>query len=161
MKLPSPQIASVAALTVISVATAGQADTLRSTLSFNNAIQEPAPEQPADGVAVMYPVTLSGGDLDGCTADIEESLFPRDEGAWGIFEIAVEVGCGDGSFAFTSSGAWDSAGFHGAGHVVEGSGSGRFEDISGRIAQIGGALAPGSESGTLDVRYELLVDRAE
>ena len=42
--------------------------------------QKPAAEQPADGVAVTYPLAYAGGDLDGCTAEVAEKLYPRDEG---------------------------------------------------------------------------------
>ena len=107
---------------------------------------------------LTYPVTLTGGDLDGCTAQIIESLFPREEGAWGIFQVSGDVACSGGGFAFTSSGAWDGNGFHGAGSVAEGSGS--YEGLAGRVAQIGGSLVPAAEAGTFDVSYELLVDRA-
>jgi hypothetical protein len=44
--------------------------------------------------------------------------------------------------------------------VVTGSGSGDFEGLSGRIAQIGASIAPGEEADTLDISYDLVVDRA-
>ena len=144
----------------ILAATPAAAETLRAKVAFNTAIQQKTAEQPADGVSVAYPVTLSSGELDGCTVQIVKSLYPRDEGAWGVFQVAGDVACDDGGFAFASSGAWDGNGFHGAGQVADGSGSGAFEGLSGRVAQIGGSLVPAAASGTLDVGYELLVDRA-
>jgi hypothetical protein len=66
---------------------------------------------------------------------------------------------GDG-FAYDSSGAWDSKGFRAAGSIVDGSGSGRFANAKGRVAQLGGTLAPTS-GGTADVSFELVVDTVE
>jgi hypothetical protein len=149
----------ISVVPLILAAASAHAETMRSNVALNSAIQTPSAEQPADGVAVDYPVTLSGGELDGCEAQIAESLFPRDDGAWGIFAIEVEVTCDGGSFRFMSSGAWDGNGFHGAGRVVEDSGTGIYEGLSGRIAQIGGQVVPAAAEGTLDVSYELLVDR--
>ena len=108
-----------------------------------------------------YPVILSGGELDGCRAQIAESVFPRDNGSWGVFQVEADVVCERGAFRFTSSGSWDGNGFHGAGRVYEGSGAGDFEDINGRVAQIGGKLVPAATDGTFDVGYELLVDRTD
>lgn len=136
------------------------AETLRTRVAFNTAIQQKIAEQPADGVSLAYAVTLAGGELDGCTVQIIESLYPRDEGAWGVFDVAGDVACDGGGFRFASSGAWDGNGFHGAGSVADGSGSGTYEGLSGRVAQIGGSLVPAAASGTFDVSYELLVDRA-
>ena len=114
-----------------------------------------AAEQPADGIAVTYPATYTGA-LDGCTAEVAENLYPRDEGSWGIYEVAADVTCGDGGFAFTSTGSWDAKGFHGAGRVTDGSGTGSYADLAGRVAQ-SGAVAPG-ENETMDISYELLID---
>jgi hypothetical protein len=134
------------------------AETLRSETTFNTGAQKPAAQQPADGVAVTYPVAYSGGDLDGCTAEVAENLYPRDEGSWGIYEVAADVTCADGGFAFTSSGSWDSKGFHGAGRVTEGSGTGSYEGLAGRIAQSGGFVPAAND--TSDISYEILIDRA-
>ena len=114
------------------------ADTVKSSVAFNNGIGEATASQPDGGMEVAYQVTLEGGELDGCTVDIVEALHGRDEGAWGIFDIAGDVSCADGGFAYTSSGAWDGNGFHAAGEIVDGSGHGEFEGIDGRVAQLGG-----------------------
>jgi hypothetical protein len=96
-------------------------------------------------------------DLDGCTVDIVEALYGRDEGAWGIFDIAGDVKCDRGAFAYTSSGAWDGNGFHAAGDIEDGSGSGDFEGIKGRVAQLGGGAADAG-NGTFDISYDLVFD---
>ncbi len=150
-------VAIVALLTV----TPASADALRSNVAFNTGIRENTADQPANGVKVAYQVALKGGDLDGCTVDIVEALYGRDEGSWGIFDIAGDVTCAGGGFAYTSAGAWDGNGFHAAGDIKDGSGSGDFEGIAGRIAQLGGAAAAAAADGTLDISYELVVDRAD
>ena len=144
--------AAIAALTTIGSASA---ETLRSNVAFNNGIGVKTANQPANGTEVAYQITLQGGDLDGCTVDIVESLYGRDEGAWGIFDIAGTVTCAGGGFAYTSSGAWDGNGFHAAGNIK--SGDGDFQNISGRVAQLGGAAADAG-NGTLDVSYSLVFD---
>jgi hypothetical protein len=136
------------------------ADTLRSGVAFNNGIGEKTANQPADGVEVAYQITLKGGELDGCTVDIVEVLRGREEGAWGIFDIAGDVKCANGGFAYTSSGAWDGNGFHAAGAIEDGSGSGDFEGISGRVAQLNGGGADAG-NGTFDISYDLMFDTAE
>jgi hypothetical protein len=136
------------------------ADTLKSGVAFNTGIGEKTADQPMDGVEVAYQITLQGGDLDGCTVDIVESLHGRDEGAWGIFDIAGDVSCDRGGFSYTSSGAWDGNGFHAAGEIEEGSGSGDFEGISGRVAQLGGGGANAGD-GTTDISYDLVFDTVE
>lgn len=156
MPIPSKAIGLV--VVALIAGTAG-AETMRSQVSFNTAVQQKAPAQPPDGIAVTYPVAFSGGELDGCTAQIAESLFPRDNGSWGIFQVAADVVCAVGAFGFTSSGSWDGTGFHGAGLVTERSGTGKFDGLTGRVAQIGGRLVPANTGGTFDIGYELLVDR--
>jgi hypothetical protein len=141
-------------------ATPTWADTLRSEVSFNTGIGEQTANQPADGVQVSYQITLNGGDLDACTVDIVESLYGRDDGAWGIFDIEGHVTCERGTFSYTSSGAWDGNGFHAAGVIVEGSGTGDFEGISGRVAQLSGGSADAG-NGTLDISYELVIETKE
>ena len=96
-------------------ATPAAADTLKSGVAFNNGIGKKTATQPANGVEVAYQITLQGGDLDGCTVDVVEQLYGRDEGGWGIFDIAGDVKCDRGGFSYTSSGAWDGNGFHAAG----------------------------------------------
>jgi hypothetical protein len=160
MAMRSRPVTATIALVVFLAGGSSSADSLRSRVAFNTAIQQRATEQPLDGVAMHYPVTLVGGELDGCEVQIAESLFPRDEGSWGIFQVVGDVECGRGGFAFTSSGAWDGQGFHGAGLVTEGTGTGLYEGLAGRVAQIGGALTPAGTAGAFDVRYDLLVDRA-
>ena len=135
------------------------ADSMRSNVAFNNGIGEKTDNQPDGGVEVAYKITLDGGDLAGCTVDIVEQLYGREEGAWGIFDIAGDVACDAGGFSYTSSGSWDGNGFHAAGHIVDGSGSGDFEGIAGRIAQIGGGGSDAGD-GTFDIAYELIVDKA-
>ncbi len=136
------------------------ADVLRSSVEFNNAIGEETENQPADGMEVAYQVTLEGGDLDGCTVDIVEVLLPRDEGAWGLFDIQGDVSCDEGGFSYTSSGAWDGNGFHAAGDIESGSGSGEFEGISGRVAQLGGSAADAGDGGFI-ISYDLVFDTQE
>jgi Protein of unknown function (DUF3224) len=132
------------------------AETLRATTTFNTSIQQKAEVQPADGMAVTYPVTYAGG-LEGCTAAVAESLYPKDGGDWGIYEVAADVTCPDGGFAFTSTGAWDAKGFHGTGSVTEGSGTGSYASLAGRLAQ-SGSLAPAAND-SMDLSYELMIDR--
>lgn len=140
--------------------TPASAEVLRSGVAFNNAIGEQTANQPADGMEVAYQITLEGGDLDGCTVEIVEVLLPRDEGAWGLFDIQGDVSCDDGGFSYTSSGAWDGNGFHAAGDIESGSGSGQFEGVSGRVAQLGGGAADAGD-GSLDISYELVFDTEE
>ena len=138
-------------------ATPASAGTLKSDVAFNNGIGEKTASQPANGVEVSYQITLQGGDLDGCTVDIVESLYGRDEGAWGIFDIAGDVKCDRGGFSYSSSGAWDGKGFHAAGAIEDGSGSGEFEGISGRVGQLNGGGADAG-NGTFDISYDLVFD---
>ena len=138
-------------------ATPAAADTLKSGVAFNNGIGKKTATQPADGVEVAYQITLQGGDLDGCAVDVVEQLYGREEGAWGIFDIAGDVKCERGGFAYTSSGAWDGNGFHAAGAIEEGSGSGDFEGISGRVAQLNGGGADAGNN-TTDISYDLVFD---
>ena len=150
----------VAAFAALMITTSASAEALRSKVAFNTGIGEKTANQPASGVKVAYQVKLQGGELDGCTIDIIESMYGRDEGSWGIFNIAGDVSCTSGAFAYTSSGAWDGNGFHAAGNIKEGSGRGDFEGIAGRIAQLGGAAAAAAAGdGTLDVSYEFVVDK--
>ncbi|MEW8525591.1 MAG: hypothetical protein AB2552_21355 [Candidatus Thiodiazotropha endolucinida] len=150
----------VSAIAALLITTSASAEAWRSKVAFNNGIGEKTADQPANGLKVAYQVKLQGGELDGCTVDIIESLYGRDEGSWGIFDIAGDVSCIGGGFAYTSSGAWDGNGFHASGDIKEGSGRGDFEDIAGRIAQLGGAAAAAAAGdGTLDVSYELVVDK--
>ena len=125
-----------AAIAAMIAATPASADTLKSGVAFNNGIGKKTATQPADGVEVAYQITLQGGDLDGCTVDVVEQLYGRDEGGWGIFDIAGDVKCDSGNFSYTSSGAWDGKGFHAAGDIKDGSGSGDFKGVSGRVAQL-------------------------
>jgi hypothetical protein len=148
------------AIAVMMATVPASAETLRSAVAFNNGIGEKTATQPADGVEVAYQITLNGGDLDGCKIDIVEQLRPRDEGAWGLFDIAGDVTCDDGGFSYTSSGAWDGNGFHAAGDLVDGSGSGKFEDVSGRVAQLKGGGADAGD-GTANISYDLVIDTPE
>ncbi|MGH6914639.1 MAG: hypothetical protein ACREH3_13155 [Geminicoccales bacterium] len=136
------------------------AEALRSNVAFNNGIGAKTATQPADGVEVAYQITLEGGDLDGCTVDVVEQLRPRDEGAWGLFDIKGDLACADGGFSYTSSGAWDGNGFHAAGDIVDGSGSGKFETVAGRVAQLKGGGADAGD-GTANISYELVFDTSE
>jgi hypothetical protein len=154
-----PAFLCTVAIAAVIAAAPASADSLKSAVAFNNGIGEKTADQPADGVEVSYQITLEGGDLDGCTVDIVEQLFGRDEGAWGIFDIAGDVKCDRGGFSYTSSGAWDGNGFHAAGEIEDGSGSGEFEGISGRVAQLGGAGSDAGD-GTFDISYDLVLDTA-
>jgi hypothetical protein len=147
-------VASIATALVVAPA---WADTLKSNVAFNTGIGEKTDSQPSNGVQVAYQITLTGGELDGCTVDVVESLYGREEGAWGIFDIAGDVTCDGGGFSYTSSGSWDGKGFHAAGHIEEGSGSGDFEGVSGRVAQLGGGGADAG-NGTFDISYEIVFD---
>jgi hypothetical protein len=151
-------LCAAAALAMIAAAPA-YGDTLKSGVAFNNGTAEKTASQPVDGVQVSYQIALKGGDLDGCTVDVVESLFGRDDGAWGIFDIAGDVKCDRGGFSYTSSGAWDGNGFHAAGEIEDGSGSGEFEGSSGRVAQLGGGAADAGD-GTFDISYDLVFDAA-
>src|SRR4051812_7476751 len=146
---------SAAAVLALIGAPPATAKTMRSNVSFNNGIGKKTANQPSDGVQVAYQIALKGGDLDGCTVDVVETLHPRENGAWGIFDIAGDTKCSGGAFSYTSSGAWDGKGFHAAGTITHGSGS--FDGAKGRVAQLGGAVAPAA-NGTGDVSYQLVVD---
>ncbi|MGH1479685.1 MAG: hypothetical protein ACRBM6_13375 [Geminicoccales bacterium] len=135
------------------------AEALKTKVSFNNGIGKEAADQPPSGKTVGYQITLAEGDLEGCTIDVIESLYGREEGAWGIFDIAGDVTCANGGFAYTSSGAWDGNGFHAAGVIEDGSGTGEFEGLAGRIAQVNGSGSDAGD-GTFDIAYELVVDKA-
>ncbi len=149
------------ALAAALAAPPASAKTLRSNVAFNTGIGKKTASQPMNGVQVAYQITLKGGDLDGCKVDVIEDLHPRNEGAWGIFDIAGKVNCADGGgFAYTSSGSWDGKGFHAAGTIVDGSGTGRFQGAKGRVAQLGGAGSSKGD-GTNDIAYELVVDTVE
>jgi hypothetical protein len=148
------------AIAAILISAPATADVMRSGAAFNNGIGQKTADQPADGVEVSYQITLQGGDLDGCVVDVVESLYPRDDGAWGIFDIAGDVTCDRGSFAYDSSGAWDGNGFHAAGDIASCSGSGAFEGISGRVAQLNGAGKDAGD-GTFDLSYDLVFDTTE
>ena len=100
---------------ILVAATPSLAEPMRSKVAFNTGVQKPAANQPAGGMAVTWDVKLSGGELDGCTANLLDHLFPRDNGSWGIFELEGNVACDKGTFKFTTTGAWDKNGFHGAG----------------------------------------------
>jgi hypothetical protein len=145
------------AIALMMAAAPTSADTLKSGVAFNNGIGQKTASQPVDGVKVTYQITLQGGDLDGCTVDVVEQLRPREEGAWGLFDIKGDLTCDAGGFAYTSSGAWDGNGFHAAGDIVEGSGSGQFQDLSGRVAQLKGGGADAGD-GTANISYDLVFD---
>lgn len=156
---PGRSVICAAGIVAIMGAAPACADTFKSGVAFNNGIGEKTANQPADGVEVAYQVPLDGGELDGCSVEIVEVLVPRDEGAWGFFDIQGDVKCDRGGFSYTSAGAWDGNGFHAVGDIEEGSGSGDFESISGRVAQLGGGAADAGD-GTLNISYDLVFDTA-
>ena len=90
---------------LLAAAAPTMAETLRSKVAFNTATQKPAASQPAGGHAMTWDVKLSGGELDGCTASFAETLFPRDNMSWGIFELEGSVACDKGRSVFTSTGS--------------------------------------------------------
>ena len=153
-------LAAAAAVLVIAATSSGHAETLRSNVAFNTSIGQMTADQPANGHQVSFQITLKGGDLDGCTVDVVESLYGREDGAWGIFDIAGDLKCERGGFSYTSSGAWDGNGFHAAGTIEEGSGSGDFEGVSGRVASLSGGAKP-TEGGGADISYEIVFDTNE
>jgi hypothetical protein len=157
---PRHALLCTAAIAAMVTAAPVSADGLKSGVAFNNGIGKKTATQPADGVEVAYQIMLKGGDLDGCTVDVVEQLYGREEGAWGIFDIAGDVNCDRGGFAYTSSGAWDGNGFHAAGEIEDGSGSGDFEGITGRVAQLKGAGADAGD-GTFNISYDLVFDAAK
>ena len=142
---------------ILGFASPAGAEAMKSKVSFNNSIGKEHGKQPAGGKTVAYQITLKGGELDGCTVDVVESLFGRDEGAWGIFDIKGDVKCSGGGFTYMSSGAWDGNGFHAAGDIKDGSGTGKFKGIKGRIAQLGGGASK-ADGGGMNISYELVVD---
>ncbi len=158
--MQTKDIASAAAIVVLVAVTPASAEELRSDVAFNTGMGEKTANQPSNGVKVAYQVKLKGGDLDGCTVDIVEALYGRDDGKWGIFDIAGDVTCSGGKFAYTTSGAWDGNGFHASGNIKDGSGSGKFEGIAGRVAQLGGGAADAGD-GTSNISYKLVVDKFE
>jgi hypothetical protein len=160
MMHPTYAMISAAAITVMMTAAPASANTLKSSVAFNTGIGEKTASQPADGVEDAYQITMKGGDLDGCTVDVVEALRPREEGAWGFFDIQGDVTCDRGGFSYTSAGAWDGNGFHASGMIEDGSGSGEFEGVSGRVAQLNGGGASAGD-GTTDISYDLLFDTAE
>ena len=146
---------------IFAAATPTMAETMRSKVAFNTAIQKSAASQPEGGHAMTWDVKLSGGELDGCTASFAESLFPRDNMSWGIFQLEASVACDKGTFRFTSTGSWGKNGFHGAGVISEGGRSGEFSQAVGRVAMIDGSVVPAATAGTFDASYELIVDRTD
>ncbi len=153
-------LTSAAAVAILLAATAASAQGMRANVAFNNGMAQKTADQPPNGVKVAYKVTLKGGTLDGCTVDIVESLYGRDEGKWGIFDIAGDVTCKGGGFAYTTSGAWDGNGFHAAGAIKDGSGTGDYKGRAGRIVQLNGGSTKAAD-GTFDISYELVVDKAD
>jgi hypothetical protein len=139
------------------LAPAAVAETSESTVSFNTSAQTPAAQQPAGGSAFTYPMMFSGGALDGCKGNVAETLYGRDEGAWGVYRVETEVTCDDGGFSYISSGAWDENGFKGGGPITDGSGTGRFEGIAGPIAQLDGTVKPAADN-TMDIEFRMLID---
>ncbi len=146
---------------MFAAAAPAMAETLRTKVAFNTAIQKPAASQPEGGHAMTWDVKLSGGELDGCTASFAESLFPRDNMSWGIFQLEASVACDKGAFKFTSTGSWGKNGFHGAGAISEDGRSGEFAQAQGRVAMIDGTVMPAAAAGTFDAAYELIVERTD
>lgn len=149
--------ATLAAVVAVFVPPTADAEPMKSTVSFNNEIGKKTADQPVDGVQVSYEVPLTGGELDGCRVALVESLYGRDDGAWGIFDIDGDVNCERGEFSYTSSGAWNGDRFHAAGSIIEGSGSGDFKHIKGRVAQLNGHISP-QDNDTAHISYDFVVD---
>lgn len=151
-------LSSIISIAAVVFAPPAMAQAMKSKVAFNNSIGKKTGDQPAGGMTVSYQVTLSGGELDGCTVDIVESLYGREQGSWGVFDIKGDVQCSGDGFSYTSSGAWDGKGFHAAGTITDGSGTGKFKDIGGRVAQLGGGASK-ADTGGFNISYELVVDR--
>jgi hypothetical protein len=146
---------------LLAAASPAMAEVLRSKVAFNTAVQKPAASQPADGYAVTWNVTLSGGELDGCTASFIDSLFPRDNMSWGIFELEASVACDKGAFKYSATGSWGKNGFHGAGFISNEGRSGEFSQAEGRVAMIDGTVVPAATAGTFDAAYDLIIERTD
>jgi hypothetical protein len=147
-----PLIGSIMGLAVVSPASAAM---MRASVAFNNGIGTKTATQPDGGVEVTYQITLKGGELDGCTVAIVEQLYPREDGAWDTFFIDGDVTCTHATLAYASAGSWDGAALHAAGTIK--GGTGRFDGVKGRVAQIGGGAKPAGD-GTADIFYDLLID---
>jgi hypothetical protein len=152
---------SCAVFAILAASAPAMAEILRSKVAFNTAVQKPAASQPAGGHAMTWDVKLSGGELDGCTASFAETLYPRDNMSWGIYEIQGNVACDKGAFKFTATGSWGKNGFHGAGVISEDGRSGEFAQAEGRVAMIDGTVVPAATAGTFDASYELIVERTD
>ena len=146
---------------ILTAAAPAMAETLRSKVAFNTSVQKPAASQPEGGHAMTWDVKLSGGELDGCTASFAETLYPRDNMSWGIFDMEASVACDRGAFRFTSTGSWGKNGFHGAGAISEAGRSGEFAQAVGRVAMIDGTVMPAATAGTFDAAYDLIVERTD
>ncbi len=146
------------ALTALAAGPAAS-EVLRSRVVFNTGVMQATGDQLADGIVLTYPIAFSGGDLDGCTAHITETLFDHAEEGWGIFRVKGEAICPDGGFRYDSVGAYDDQGLHGSGDVVAGSGTGRFDGLSARVAQLGGGIAPAA-GDTFDISFDFVIDPA-
>lgn len=137
------------------------AETMRTKVAFNTSVQKPAASQPEGGHAMTWDVKLSGGELDGCTASFAETLYPRDNMSWGMFDIEGSVACDKGTFKFTATGSWGKNGFHGAGFISKDGRSGEFSQAEGRVAMIDGTVMPAATKGTFDATYDLIVERTD
>ena len=155
MRVPTTILAAVLA---IAASAPAEAEVLRSKVAFNDSLKKKTANQPAGGIETTFQLPVKGGDFDGCTVDATEQLFARDKAAWGTFYGMAKTACpnGDG-FAWNFTGSWDDKGFHFAGTIVDGSGTGRFKGAKGRVAGIGGTAKPAANE-TFDIAYELLVD---
>jgi hypothetical protein len=114
---------------------------------------QPDHDQPGTASTEEH-ILLQGGELNGCSVDVIESLYGREEGSRGIFDIGGTVKCSDGAGLPTPRPAHGTATvFH-----VAGGGTGRFGGLSGRIAQLGGSASKADGGGT-NASYDLVVDQ--
>lgn len=151
----TPTLLALAMLGAASSALA--AEPSRTSVAFSTAEQSMAEEQPEGGAAVSYAVDYAGGAIDGCSGQVAETLYGRDEESWGAIDVGVAISCEDGGFGYEARGSWNGDSFQGGGHTIEGSGTGRFEGYSSPVAFIDGSVKA-ADGDTWDISFTLLLD---
>jgi hypothetical protein len=158
----APMMTALALAFLASVASSpASAETLRSNVAFNTGIGKKTDNQPPNGIQVAYQIALKGGELDGCPVDIIETFYPRDEGAWGIFDISGKVACANGDgFAYNSSRGLGRQGLPRRGQHRGRQRKWPLRERQGARRSAGWHSGPAS-GGTADVSFELVVDTVE